>query len=159
MICLILCFVFPLSAELIYSVRSGRMNDEDIEEPLSAKVKEYEDVLNTSNTICSMMKENKYQLIYRMFFSDELKMLYSNEQYKEFTRRVESTSGKIVNYKPMQWYFIFKEENKKQYIWSIKIVKHKSAILYYAFVFPKEHRNKIVGFHVTVKNANSLQIK
>jgi len=128
-------------------VRSGSVEDDYFEEPVSGGVKKYEASLVTSNKIIDLFKSGNTDEVYDKYFDELLKKQLSKETLQNFQISIENTMGSIVQYKPMQWGFYPRVENDTELLYSVKIVEHSEVMMKYIFIFKDDgDYQKIVGF-------------
>ncbi len=130
-------------------VRSGTVDDDYVEEPLSGGVEKFEPALVTSNNILHMISQSKYSDVYRIYFSDAMKAEMTRKEFKAFMNQVKQGAGALKAFKPMQWNFSSKEKYGRDYIYSIKIAEHEKGMLKYLFIFERDKPYiGIAGFSV-----------
>ena len=131
------------------SARSGPIDDDYVEEPLSGLVEKYQTALVTSNNILQLMSKSKYPDIYRIYFSDAMKAQMTGKEFKEFMTRVKKEVGSLEVYKPMQWNFSSGEDQGMDLLYSVKIAEHEKTMMKYICVFERDKPYiNIVGFSV-----------
>jgi len=130
------------------NIRSGTLEDDYVEEPLSSLAQRFENALYTSNSLVDHLDSNKIDAIYRNIFSDELRANISLKDFKELVGKIKSVKGEVVSYKKMQWGFTNIIEERRNLIGSTKIVEHEKGMMKYLLVFNNDGNfDRIVGFH------------
>jgi len=131
------------------SARSGTLDDDYVEEPLSGGVAEYETALVTSNNILTLISKSKYPDLYRIYFSDAMKAQMTSKEFKKFMIQVKEDVGPLRAYKSMQWNFSSGKDKGLDLLYSVKIAEHEKTMMKYIFVFEKDKPYiNIVGFSV-----------
>lgn len=149
----LIIFLTGCEREIITGNRSGTIEDDYIEGPVSAFSKKYKNALDTSNKIIEKIIKKEYEAIHSEHIHDEMKGILSIEVLRNDYEKVKNTVGPIKNYKKMQWGFLPTEENGKELLFSFKIVEHKKTILNYAFVFENDGvYKKLLGVQVYERN-------
>lgn len=150
-----LFIVLPANGGDTYNVmlRSGTVENDEIEEPLSSGALEFRMYLENSNRVLDLLIAGNYQAVYNDYFSDRLKNEISYDNFIKITGMLRDKAGVMKSYMPMQWYFILHEENGVKYVASIKLVTCEAAVVYYQFVYGEGNPAKIEGFHVRPKRS------
>lgn len=128
-----------------FSYRSGTEDNDDIEEPLKDNVKQYEACLINSNKILDLIKQRNKEKIYTLYVSDNMKKEVSREKFDSILNSIEENAGKILSYKPMQWFFIVRSDEGFTGVACIKLVHCEKATVYYQFVFNNDDMTKLIG--------------
>ena len=127
-------------------IRSGNLDDDNIEEPLSAHAKKYRLALNITNDIVEKLREEKYDKIYEKYASEEFKKQVNKEGFAQNFKNILSIFGRIESYKKMQWGFLPSEENGARYLTSFKVLKHEDQVSNLAITFYDDGKyNKFVS--------------
>ena len=124
------------------AVRSGDLDNDYIEEPLSILSKKYENALNVSNLAMKSIEEKNYAFLYNNIFSDELRSQITLKELEAGIERTLIDFGEIKEYKKMQWSFIPKNEELGAVLYSVKIVKHEKTDVNYVFLFKDDGEYK-----------------
>lgn len=145
----------------VMGVRSGTVNDDQVEEPLSTFAKKYENALTVSNKAIDSLVANNYDLASQDLVDDKVKNLMTAEKIKAAMEKVKKAFGKIKGYKRMQWGFVPKLIKGERHLYSVKIVEHEKAQCHYIFTFLDDgHYLKIIGLHIQkrtgVRQANEI---
>jgi len=85
--------------------RSGPVNEDDVEEPISNKSKEYEKALLTSNEIMDNFINGNLSEVYNKYTSPILQNKVNENDFTKLYASVIEKSGPIQSYKKMQWWF------------------------------------------------------
>ncbi|MFL1456371.1 hypothetical protein ACJO5Y_18170 [Marinobacter sp. GN3S48] len=131
--------------------RSGSIDDDYIEEPLSGRSAEYQLALETSNQILTMIRDGRCNSVYETFLSDTGRVNIDLGRFRSMCDNINSQFGSLSKYKPNQWHFFIAsdEDESEEYLLSIKIAEHKKTMINYAFIFPADGPyKKIVGIHL-----------
>lgn len=146
---LLIAIIFLCACEVNFDAnnRSGTLEDDYVEEPLSNMSQKYGYALQTSNALIERMKSNDLDFIYEKLFSDELRALISREEFQKMINKIHNAKGNIVRFKKMQWGFIPGTANGRSLIRSVKIVEHENGMVKYLVVFDENKLDKIVGMH------------
>ena len=151
----ICCLFFTVACDLKVTSanRSGTLDDDYVEEPLSESSKSYAQILNTSNDIIELIRTKDYDKIHSLHVEDRMKDILSTDKLSEAFDGAYGAMGAWVEYKPQQWGFLPTNENGVDYIVSYKIVMHENGRLDYAFAFEKDGTHtKFVGFKIVPRN-------
>ncbi|MCR1795720.1 hypothetical protein [Leptospira sp. id769339] len=138
----------------VVSVRSGTINDDDIEEPLSDRSKPFENYLITSNNIVSKLTKKDLNYVYDFYLESKLKEIFPKDKFIDSMTTFSSRAGKFENFKLMQWNFVNTKIEGNPVVQSIKIVHHSNNVWYYIFTFDPGNHEKIVGIKTLIKNPN-----
>jgi plasmid maintenance system killer protein len=131
------------------STRSGTIDDDYVEEPLSGGVEKYDTALVTSNNILNLIAKSKYPDIYRIYFSDTMKAQMTSKEFKKFMIQVKESAGPLKAYKQMQWNFFSGTDKGLDMLYSVKIAEHEKLMMKYLFVFEKDKPYiNLIGFFV-----------
>ena len=131
------------------SIRSGSLDDDYVEEPLSSMVEKYQVALTTSNNILTMISQGKHNDIHRIYFSDSMKSQLTRAQFADFMQQIKNNAGTMTNFKPMQWNFSTGEDQGVDLLYSVKIAEHENTMMKYLFVFDRDKPyTSLVGFFV-----------
>lgn len=134
------------------SIRSGNVDDDYVEEPLSAFSKKYANALKVSNQAVKSIKNKDYDFLYNTVLSEDLRGLVTKEALEQGIEQTLTKFGEIKEYKEMQWHFIPKDEEIGPVVYSVKIVKHENVDVNYVFVFRNDGEFKnIIAIHSLVK--------
>ena len=147
----IIIILFTSSCEVSTNVsnRSGTLDDDYVEEPLSARSIKFAPALEISNDFINSIQSGNYDYIYSELISDGFKEELSKEEFMEMLNTIINLAGQIKMYKQQQWGFFTIKEDGNEYIGSVKIVEHENGILKYLFVFENDGVFKtLVGFNV-----------
>ena len=138
------------------AVRSGDLNNDYIEEPLSTFSKKYENALKISNLAVKSIKEKDYSFLYNTIFSEELRSQITLEELEKGIESSLLNFGEIKEYKEIQWSFIPRDEDIGSVVYSVKIVKHEKTDVSYVFMFKNDGEFKnIIAIHSQVKKGVS----
>ena len=148
---IILFSLIGCSIKREFAERSGNINDEYVEEPLSAKVKDYASLLELSNELIIEISTKSYVSIY-LQFAPRVRDTINEDDFIILMNNLMLEHGDIIDYKPQQWHFRTATENSVDLIYSIKIVEHEKSFLYYTFVFDKNNRD-FLGMHFSKKES------
>ena len=133
--------------------RSGTINDDYVEEPLSGNSIKYAEILETSNHVIELVKAKKYKEIYSSYLDESLKETITEAFVIKSYEDAANAMGEIVEYKEKQWGFRPNLENNTNYIVSYKIVFHEKGRLDYSFAFIENgDHSKITGFAIKPRN-------
>ena len=139
--------------ELTYGNRSGTVDDDYIEEPVSATSKIYENALLTSNAIIELLISNNLQTLHDDFVGKEVYSMFTIDKLTEIRTHLYKTFGPVLRYKEQQWGFVPKEIKEGKCVYSVKIVEHEKVSLDYFFVFRDGGKyDKIIGFYTKPRN-------
>ena len=138
---------FDVNLQMNSGVRSGNIDDDYVEEPVSGGVEKYEASLTTSNNIVELFKSGNLDEIHDKYFDELLKKQLNKEQFQSFYTSIENKMGVIIEYKPMQWGFYPRVENDTELLYSVKIVKHSETMMKHVYIFKDDgDYQKIIGF-------------
>lgn len=130
-----------------FANRSGSMEDDYVEEPLSGMAEEYAPILDRSNRIIEAIQEKDIAYLYSEAFDEELVGIISREDFLKTLSAIENEAGTIKSYKPMQWHMFLGKDRGRKLIKSVKIVEHENFMVNYLFVFDYNFDNpKLLGF-------------
>jgi len=118
--------------------RSGTVQDDYVEEPISARSKQYAPALDTSNALIERLKAGEQRAVYQEDLSEELRGSCSEAQWIELWSKAELHAGKIVGYKPMQWSFTSSREQGRALLASSKVVECERGMIDVIFTFPDD---------------------
>ena len=129
--------------------RSGTIDDDYIEEPLSKSAKKYAVVLESSNKIIELVKSEKYSEIHNSFVDESMKSIITEQVLETAFSDTKQAMGDVIDYKKMQWGFVSTVKNKLTYVFSYKIIFHEKGRLDYSFGFKEDgDHTKIISFAV-----------
>ncbi len=134
----------PLSAQHVQ--RSGTIEDEDVESPLSDESRQYSRLLELGNEVVRLTKARDWNSVVRQHFAPELRKQISPDQYGRLVAQIESFGGPLQGFKPQQWWFEFGEHEGKPLVVLKKIVHHERFSYYYAFFVYADRLDQLVGF-------------
>ena len=135
-------------SEVVIANRSGTVNDDYVEEPISERSRKYENALLVSNAVLDKVRGAEYQTIYRELFDPRLKSILDEPKFSGMMKQIETHFGPIKRYKPMQWGFVPRKEGGENLVYSVKIVEHEKGMMRYLFVFADDGKyQKLLGFH------------
>jgi hypothetical protein len=150
--CTLLVLNSACDSQLVIVDRSGTLDDDYVEEPISARSKKYENALLVSNAVLDKARGGEYRTIYDEFFDARLKSILDEPKFAAMMKQIEGHVGPIKRYKPMQWGFIPRNEAGEKFLYSVKIVEHERGMIRYLFVFADDgHYGKLVGFHAKLR--------
>ena len=133
--------------------RSGNIDDDYVEEPLSNFSSKYENALLTSNQVLEMLKNKEYENIHNKYVHKSMKNTLTANAFESMQNQVSDMVGAIKTFKPMQWGFLTAEEAGKDILFSFKVIEHDKTTLNYAFVFENDKQyKKIIGFQINERN-------
>ena len=149
---ILIILIFTLSGcdfKLKAGVRSGTLDDDYIEEPISNFAVQYKNALTTSNFLLENITQNNYSHIQKNYIHKDASGILTSKAIEEVILKTIKSAGPIINYKKMQWGFVPITENKNDYLLSFKIVEHKKGKLNYKFVFKNDGEyEKIIGIYI-----------
>lgn len=146
---LLAIFIFLQGCDSRVGHRSGSMDDDYVEEPLSGWSAEYQPALETSNQILALIRDGRCNSMYETFLSDTGKVSIDLESFKSLCDNISSQFGSLSKYKPNQWHFFIWSDESEEYLLSVKIAEHTKTMVNYAFLFPADGPyKKIVGIHL-----------
>ena len=129
------------------STRSGTLDNDYVEEPLSGNVEKFGTALVTSNNILHLMSQSKFNDIYRIYFSESMKSQMSKAQFRKLMDQIRQGAGPLKGYKEMQWNFFNGSDQGIDLLYSVKISEHEKTMMKYLFVFEKDRPYiNLVGF-------------
>jgi len=129
--------------------RSGTIDDDFIEDPLSGNSIKYAQILETSNQLIELIKSKEYEEIHNSFVADSVKKSITKEAIKQAYSGAVTGMGEFIEYKEMQWGFRPTRDSNAEYIVSYKIVLHQAGRLDYYFSFIKDgDHTKVLGFAI-----------
>ncbi len=129
-----------------FSVRSGDMQNDYVEEPISATVIKYAETLATANLFIELIKNSDYPKAYKLFDKNIQNQLSENE-FETLLTKNAPVIGKINEFKKNQWSFDFESIDKIDFVRMTKIVKHEKIVMHYIFLYAKNSDySKIQGF-------------
>ena len=130
-------------------VRSGTLDDDYIEEPISKFAVQFKNALTTSNAIVEKITQKNFSYIQKNYIHKDSKKTLTAKAIQNLILQATKSAGPVINYKQMQWGFVPVTENKDNYLLSFKIVEHKKGKLNYRFVFKNDGEyEKIVGLYI-----------
>jgi len=149
LIATVLLFLSACEISLDVGNRSGTIKDDYIEEPLSKNSIKYEAAHQTSNEILNYLQTRNFEKIAQNHVSSEVKQQLNPKNLELLSEQAVHATGKIKNYKKMQWGFVPKEVEGSELLYSIKVVEHEKVKLNYFFVFKKDSDyKKVVGIYI-----------
>lgn len=129
-----------------YSRRSGDLENDYVEEPLSEAVVKYAETVETANLFIEAIKNADYLNAYQLCDKNIQNQLSESEFAKLLTKD-EAVIGKINEFKKNQWSFDFETKDKVAWVNLTKIVKHEKLAMHYTFIFVEGgNYSKILGF-------------
>jgi hypothetical protein len=129
--------------------RSGPIDDDYVEEPLSAKATRYEHALEVSNAILAKLQAHDSHSVYVERIDSLLKPKVPEATFEGWLRSTEAHFGSLKSFKPMQWGFKLWTEDGRQLVSSTKIVEHERGMVRYHFVFADDGKfETLLGFHI-----------
>ena len=132
-------------------VRSGTVQEDDVEEPLSDDEKQYEKALTTSNEIIDAFINDNLSDFYNKYTSVILQNKIHEDDFSKIYASVIEKTGPINSYKKMQWWFEQGEDHGTKIIISKKIVHHEKQVLFYNIVFKHGEYDQIIGIHFQIR--------
>jgi len=128
------------------SVRSGSNSNDYVGEPLSDRVVEYSNALDTANlfldSIILKNYSNAYELLDTNYFNGA-----SKEDVQALLTKDDHVLGDIKEYLKDQWAFKNATYDGKKYLQLTKIVKYEVYTMNYIFTFPyASEYKKLAGF-------------
>ncbi len=137
--------------------RSGTVKDDYIAEPLSDMSRKYKNALVVSNLFIKHLQSGKMGTIYETMFSDDLKTILSQQDFRKVMDQIQNAKGKVIRYKEMQWGFISGKEDGRKFIGSVKIVEHEKGMMKYLIVFDDDNEfDRIAGFRFKERDGVSI---
>jgi hypothetical protein len=138
------------------AIRSGDLQNDYVEEPLSSLAKKYEKALEVSNRAVKSITEENYTHLHKYIFAENLQKEASIEALERGLKENIHKFGAIKEYKEMQWKFIPREEEIGDILYSVKIVKHEKTDVNYVFMFENNGKyHRIIGLHTVKKDGVS----
>lgn len=149
--------LFVLAAcDVRVSNRSGTLQDDYIEEPLSVMAREFAPALETSNAIIELLIRGETETVHGKYFAPSLKQRIDQKMFAELFGKVVSVEGSLKTFKPMQWGFFSGKDQSENFLYSVKIAEHEKRMVKYLFVFDRDGRfSEIVGFHLKPRDGVS----
>lgn len=130
-------------------IRSGTLDDDYIEEPVSKLASQFKNALTTSNSILEKITQNDFLHIQKNYIHKDAKKIITAKAIQGLIIQAKKSAGSIISYKKMQWGFVPVTENKNIFLLSFKIVEHKKGKLNYKFVFKNDGKyKKIIGLYI-----------
>lgn len=127
--------------------RSGSLDDDYVEEPISKSSSKYAHALEVSNEIVESLRDGKTHEVYERWFGEALRQSASEAQFAEALRGLEDF-GPVREFRPMQWSFASRLEMGKPVLYSTKIVEHVKGRIGYVCVFEDDGKYQtLLGFH------------
>lgn len=126
---------------------SGTIQDDDVEEPVSAGAKKYEPLLARSNELLQRILDHHLRELYDADLDDALKAQLTEEQLEKMCDAVVAQAGPAQRWKPQQWKFTVGKAMNGSGVDSVKIVHHERVALLYVFTFSDQHATKLIGLH------------
>jgi hypothetical protein len=138
------------------AIRSGDLENDYVEEPLSSLAKKYEKALKVTNKAVKSISEENYTHLHKYIFEKNLQQEISIEALERGFKENINKFGAIKEYKEMQWKFIPREEEIGNILYSVKIVKHEKTDVNYVFMFVNDGKyHRIIGLHTVKKDGVS----
>jgi hypothetical protein len=135
------------------SSRSGSNSDDYVEEPLSERVIEYSNALETANYFLDSIISNNYSDTYELL-DESLTINNSQENFQALLTKDDEVLGEIKEYLKNQWAFNNATFDGKKYLQLTKIVKYEKYTFSYIFTFPYDSKyKKLAGFTFKEKTA------
>lgn len=135
------------------SARSGSNSDDYVEEPLSERVIEYSNALETANFFLDSIISKNYSNTYELL-DESLTKNNSQENFKALITKDDEVLGEIKEYLKNQWAFNNATFDGKKYLQLTKIVKYEKYTFSYIFTFPyNSSYKKLAGFTFKEKTA------
>jgi len=128
-----------------FSIRSGPVDNDDVEDPLPEIAKEFEAALSLSNKILDLAAAGQSAEIYNRYSDSQIKNAISKEEFEKLISSAESDGGKRISYKPMQWNFKRMTQKGTPTVSSNKIVHYEKRALNYTLIFRYGSYEKIIG--------------
>jgi hypothetical protein len=153
----LLALVAGCDGGVVIANRSGTVNDDYVEEPISNRSKRYENALLVSNAVIDKLRSAEYHAIHQEFFDPQFQATLDEPKFIAMMKQVELHLGPIKRYKPMQWGFVPRQEAGKNILYSTKIVEHEKGMMNYFFVFTDDGKyQKLAGIHARVRTGTTL---
>ena len=138
-------------------IRSGNLDNDYIEQPLSKNVNKYKQALNTSNEIIDLIQVRDYGQVYDRYLDASAKQRIDKTVFMKVMSDNEENWGAVVKYKPMQWGFYPRTEDGDDLLHSVKIVEQSKDMMKYIFTFKDDDQyQKVIGFMYRIKDGVAL---
>jgi hypothetical protein len=129
--------------------RSGPIDDDYVEEPLSAKARRYEHALEVSNAILQKLQAHDSHSVYLERIDSLMKSEVPESTFEGWIRTIDEHFGSLKSFKPMQWGFKVWSENGKDLVSSTKLVEHERGMVRYHFLFADDGKYEtLLGFYM-----------
>ena len=155
---LFLTALLPLSAQVRVQRHefSGSMNDPDREAELPEHKTDQREMLAVTNTIVELLRQKKYSELYNDHLSPALKERTGLDALKKSHAQLLEQAGEAMSFLPKQWAFRYVSQGEQSLIYSMKIVHHTKAVLYYILLFDRNDLKQPIGIQFRTREIKAF---